>query len=337
MTTGDRYGSVLAWAKRHRVAIRSFRGLLAGTIVLLSAGLLWQQMREISPAQLRFAWSATPYSAIAISVFATALSFACLSAYERLATQWIVPGRIPARVAWGIGAAAHSISNTIGFHAVTAGAVRFRSYRAFGLGLRELVRVLAVVAGCTALGVASILALALLWLQASNGGLMLVLALLALLALLFRYSARQARLNDAATPGAIILAHGGRLCLIGAAEMAGAIGALYVLLPSGATPEPAWFALVYVGAMLLGIASHAPGGIGVFEAGILSGAPEENRAQVLVALLAYRLIYNLLPFALATVLLIAFSAPRRSPGQSVGGRVGAHQALLAEVQPGEPN
>ena len=89
---------------------------------------------------------------------------------------------------------------------------------------------------------------------------------------------------------------------IGALEMAAAIGALYVLMPDISMSFPA-FAVVYTGAVLLGIISHAPGGLGVFEATMLAIFHEQGRAEVMAGLLLYRVIYNFCPFLLATLAL----------------------------------
>jgi uncharacterized membrane protein YbhN (UPF0104 family) len=98
---------------------------------------------------------------------------------------------------------------------------------------------------------------------------------------------------------------------IGAVEMAAAIGALYLLMPPDMTLPFADFSALYISAVLLGIASHTPGGIGVFEATMLSLTGTHDKAAILAALLLYRLVYNLLPFALALCALgwseLAFS------------------------------
>jgi uncharacterized membrane protein YbhN (UPF0104 family) len=94
--------------------------------------------------------------------------------------------------------------------------------------------------------------------------------------------------------------------------MACAVAALWVLVPAGALPAGPWFALLFVSAMLLGIASHSPGGLGVFEATILSAAAPPSRAEVFAALLAYRALYNLLPCALALLAIgIGWARGRR--------------------------
>jgi phosphatidylglycerol lysyltransferase len=83
------------------------------------------------------------------------------------------------------------------------------------------------------------------------------------------------------------------------ADIAIAAAALWVLLPPTAIDFPGFVAL-YAAAVGLGVLSHAPGGIGVFDAALLfavgASAP---LSAVAAALLAYRVIYFGVPFALA--------------------------------------
>ena len=53
---------------------------------------------------------------------------------------------------------------------------------------------------------------------------------------------------------------------------------------------------MFIVATLLGFASHAPAGIGVFDATILIGLGGDNKEPLIAALLMFRLLYHLLPF-----------------------------------------
>ena len=53
---------------------------------------------------------------------------------------------------------------------------------------------------------------------------------------------------------------------------------------------------VFIVATLLGFASHAPAGIGVFDATILIGLGGEDKDPLIAGLLMFRLLYHLLPF-----------------------------------------
>jgi len=60
----------------------------------------------------------------------------------------------------------------------------------------------------------------------------------------------------------------------------------------------------------IGLASHVPGGLGVFEGAMVLMLPELPRDALLAAMLAYRLIYYLGPLCLATVLFAVTSVRR---------------------------
>jgi uncharacterized membrane protein YbhN (UPF0104 family) len=90
--------------------------------------------------------------------------------------------------------------------------------------------------------------------------------------------------------------------LVGLLDLTAAAVAMYVLLPAGV--EIGFFRMiaVFIAATLLGFASHAPAGLGVFDATILIGLGEENREQLLAALLMFRVLYHLVPLSIALLL-----------------------------------
>jgi phosphatidylglycerol lysyltransferase len=93
---------------------------------------------------------------------------------------------------------------------------------------------------------------------------------------------------------------------ISALDLLASAATLWLLLPPGAV-EPAPFMAWYSIALVLGILSHVPGGLGVFEAVILLACGDRVPVeQILSALVLYRVIYYLLPLVLAAVLLAAY-------------------------------
>ncbi len=83
-----------------------------------------------------------------------------------------------------------------------------------------------------------------------------------------------------------------------------AAGVLYILLEP--TPSFAFwdFLTVFLLAQISGLLSQVPGGLGVFESVVVMGLASVLPAySVLASLLAYRLIYYLIPLAVAVVLL----------------------------------
>ena len=96
--------------------------------------------------------------------------------------------------------------------------------------------------------------------------------------------------------------------------LAGAV--LYVLLPPSALSFVAFLGLFFV-AILLGMASHVPGGVGVFEGlMVLLLKPYLSSGQLLPALVVFRGVYYLMPLSVA---LIGARRRRRASATRPGG------------------
>lgn len=299
---------------RARRWLRGLSWLASALLLALAAWLLHRYLGAMRWDEVARALTKLPRKHVTGAVGATAISFAMLATFDVLAARRVAPGRVSAGLAAFAGFAAHGLSNTLGFHAFTGGAVRYRIYANAGLGAGDLARVvglasLGVGLGYAVLGAAGLLmepAIAAGWGRIAGGAIVLLLACMVL------WLARPRRLRvgrwTIGLPGS-----GTALLqmLVGGVEMSAAIGAMYLLLPPEIAPALADFVPVYLAALLAGIASHAPGGLGVFEAILLGAFPAHARADVLAGLLCYRLVYNLLPFGVAALALGVFETRRR--------------------------
>jgi uncharacterized membrane protein YbhN (UPF0104 family) len=63
---------------------------------------------------------------------------------------------------------------------------------------------------------------------------------------------------------------------------------------------------------MLGFISHAPGGLGILETGILFGLGALARPDALAALIVYRVIYFFVPFVVASLVLGYVELRRRT-------------------------
>jgi glycosyltransferase 2 family protein len=61
--------------------------------------------------------------------------------------------------------------------------------------------------------------------------------------------------------------------------------------------------VIFVTATLLGFASAAPGGLGVFDAAMFVALWQYDRENLLAGLLLFRLLYYVVPFAIALTIL----------------------------------
>jgi uncharacterized membrane protein YbhN (UPF0104 family) len=295
---------------------------VAIAILLLgaSAWFLHNQFPEISFTAVHAAIGAQPMWAIWTTVACTTISFAGLASYDALAAWLVARGRVSLWLSAFAGATSNAVSNTLGFHLVTGGAVRLRLYRTAGLSIADIAGITSLAAASVGLGFAAMLAVALLieppgtsplpWLDPRLAG-GIILLLLGLLLLWLAAGKRSVTIGSfyADLPSGRLAA---AQMVLGAAEMCAVITGLYILLPADLVPPFGMFAAVFIIAVVLGIGSNLPGGIGVFEATIIAIIGGAGRSDVLAALLLYRLLYNILPFVLAVLALSWFEWSSRS-------------------------
>jgi len=298
----------LTWGRR-------LSGLLAVGVIGLAVALLHRYLHAMRWHDFALAWQALSARAIVASVAATCVSFGMLAAFEMQAARLGAGHRISLRRAAFAGVVANAIGNMLGFHAITASAVRYRIYGAAGLGVGDTARIVGIAGLGVGLGFVVVITGALVWqptIVAGWGrwpGLGLLLALAAWLVWLGR-SARTLRVAGWSLRFPDARAAASQM-LIGAVEMCGAIAALHVLLPASVAPPFVDFLPVYVAAVLAGLLSHAPGGLGVFESILLAAFPQAQRPEVLAAILCYRLTYTIGPFVLGSLAFGAFEGRLR--------------------------
>src|SRR5262249_43596090 len=90
---------------------------------------------------------------------------------------------------------------------------------------------------------------------------------------------------------------------IGVMDLSLGASAMYTLLPASPAVDFTILLVVFVTATLLGFLSHAPGSLGVVEAAMLVGLSQFPKEELLASLLIFRLLYFVLPFVLAVLLL----------------------------------
>ncbi|MBN8965001.1 MAG: UPF0104 family protein, partial [Rhizobiales bacterium] len=91
--------------------------------------------------------------------------------------------------------------------------------------------------------------------------------------------------------------------VIGIVDLSCCALAMYVLVPNEPHMEFVDVAVIFITATMLGFASHSPGGLGVFDAAMLIALWEYDAEELLAGLLIFRLLYYIVPFTLALVVL----------------------------------
>ena len=301
-------------------------GRLIGTIASvglfgLSLFVLARVAANLNPADLRAAIQDTSNAQIFGAAALTALSYLALTGYDAMAVRQLRV-KVPYRTTSLGSFTSYAISFTLGFPLITGGTVRYWIYSRVGLSAAKVAS-LTVIAGFTFwVGMAVVVAVSLVFASQAISrldllapwinqviGLGIVVAILAYLVWVSR-GRRRVRLQGFKLDLPGPLATLGQMAL-GITDVCAAAGVLYVLLPAGHGLDFIAFLGLYVFACMLGIASHAPGGIGVFEATMLRFIPGASGEAVLAALLLFRVIYYLVPFVLALALLGASESMRR--------------------------
>lgn len=278
------------------------------------------ELRAVTLPALSSAVFSTPVTHLVAAIALTALNYLALTGYDQLAFSYI-GRRLPrARVA-AASFLAYAISNNVGFAMLSGASVRYRFYTRWGLAGDELSRI--VFSNSVAF-----------WLGLSGlGGLSLLMSpLLDRPELPARAALTPVAVLLLTVPPAYLLATAVRRrplriwrfvlplpapriavgqIIVSAADwmLAGAV--LYTLLP--ATGLSYWtFLGAYLVAVLLGVVSHVPGGIGVFEGlMVLLLKPFISSGELLPSLIVFRAVYYLLPLVVALVGLIADEAWQR--------------------------
>jgi phosphatidylglycerol lysyltransferase len=245
----------------------------------------------------------------------TAASYWLLTTYELLAFVYLKRAMPYTRILF-TSFIAYSFGHTLGFAAFTGAAIRFRLYASAGIGAIDVAIVTAFCSLSLGIGLATVSG-ASLFLAPGHAATILrlhhnwsILVGLVLLAAVLGYAmwtclARRAleiRGWSLHAPGPFV---GLTQILLSVLDLSLSTAVLWSLLPAGSHVSFISFLGVYAAAVIAGIISHVPGGVGVFEAVILFTLPGIPPDALLGSLLAYRAVYYLVPLIFGSLLFAA--------------------------------
>ena len=283
-------------------------------IFIWSLNIIARELKNYSPAELAQAFDNVRISTTMLAIAAATASYIALSFNDRFCMSMIGKRLLLGRTIRA-SLATNALAKTLGFSWAIAATARSKLYRKWGLTTGEIGALSMTTGTMVLLGAISVAALGLLlgapeiarhgkfaasiwWLMA---------AISSIPALAWYLFALKGPVDFKWGQAAVFRPTGARALAHLAVAMFDKIGAglaLYILLPDhGGWSLPAFLA-VFTLAGLLGALSGAPGGLGVFEATILAMAPNsQNIPGAAVALVFYRLIYNVVPLFGATIIL----------------------------------
>lgn len=306
--------SVVNWLRR-RVEWRRVSIAFSLMLIAIACLILFRAFGDLDLAKVEAAAQAISVQRVLLALGLVAASFVTLAFYDFFALRTIGHQHIPLHVAAIAGLLSYSIGHGIGAIPITSGFVRYRVYFAWGLRLVDVAKIGFVTGLMFWLGNIALLGISLAyapeiatqidylpaWVNrfAAIGALAAILCYLVWLALRPRRVGRNHWQITLPNPKVTLVQIG-----MGVLDLSLAAMALYVLLP--ATPSVPFVTVLvtFVVASLLGFISHAPSGLGVFDAAVLVGLARVEPAELLASLLIFRLLYSVLPLCLASLLLI---------------------------------
>lgn len=295
-----------AKAKRILKKLISYSGIF---FFILAAGMLWWQLHEYSFSDIVHALLDIPPINLIAACFACLLAYLALSMYDYLALNYVGEH---GKVSWWkwmlAGMLGFAVSNNAGNAVVSGGAVRYRLYTRWRIRGGDIVKMLTISGFTYFLGAAAIVAVCYFFIPtdifdrsvgtAMGLNTLFIVCAAALIAyfamtLLFHgKSIRIGKLKFQIPSPQMALAQ----TSLGATDSILAGLVLYFCMRPFVHIPFGTFVGLFAVAQTTGVFSQVPGGIGVFESIFLIALPDTvDKADIFGALLAYRIIYYVLP------------------------------------------
>ena len=306
-------------ARAHAAALRRFgwRGVgfvFCISLVVGAAVILYRRLHDVRMEEVFLALLAAPITHVASAAFCVAAAYGTLALYDCFALHTLGHRQVSLRIAALAGFTSYAIGHNVGAATLAGGVIRYRVYSAVGLDAKEVAKV-CFIAGLTFwLGNAFVLGIA-AWIEpvALSGVVLLPPAAIRLLAaatlaVLAAYVAWVWRLpRCAGIHGFRVRLPDGPLTIVqvalGTVDLLCCATSLYLLLPQAPPIEFVAVLVVFVAALLAGFASHVPAGLGPLDAIIVLGFPMFDGSALIASLLLFRLVYYLVPLALAVAIV----------------------------------
>lgn len=293
-----------AKTKRLVKKIISYSGIF---FFILAAGMLWWQLRDYSLLDIAHAILDIPFINLVAACIACLLGYLALSLYDYLALNYV-----GGHVSWWkwmlAGMLGFAISNNAGNAMVSGGAIRYRLYTRWRIRGGDILKMLTLSGITYFLGAAAIVVIGYFLIPradlSESAGLTMglgwlfgicVTLLLVYFASTFIFNKKHIQIGQIKfqipTPKTAFFQ-----LILGISDSILASLVLYFCLTPFVQIPFGTFIGLFVIAQATGIFSQVPGGIGVFESIFLAALPDTiDKANIFGALLAYRIIYYVLP------------------------------------------
>ena len=289
--------------------------------VVLSLWLLFRELRGMSLGDVESAFAAISAGRWVLAVLSTLLAYA--------GARLVRPHRscihLGFKLSWSFISAVsfttYALSHNIGMSMFSGAMVRYRAYSTKGLTITDVGILVAFCSFTFALGTVLLGGFVLLYepeiidrlfnvapiLARVAGGLMLAVVGLYVIGAALHLRPLAIGTFKLVYPSLPIV---GRQLLAGPLELMGAAGIIWCALPAETNPGFLIVLGVFLASFSAALLSHAPGGLGVLELVFVNALPQVPKADVVAALLVFRLLYLIIPLILGIVAVVVFERSR---------------------------
>ncbi|MFA7415596.1 MAG: lysylphosphatidylglycerol synthase domain-containing protein [Rhizobium sp.] len=306
-----------------------FWPVVGAVTIAVSAWLLYKELRGLSLDDLHDSLAQIPAHDWVLAGLCSLVAYAALAGYDRIALM-----HLDRRVNWLFitlaSFTAYALSHNVGASVISGGMVRYRAYSSKGLDAREIGGLIALCSFTFLLGTLLLTGVILvlepditerfgdllpMGASAATGYVILVVVGLYAIASLLRLRPLRIRSFQMSYPAPrVVLSQ----LVIGPMELIGAAGIIYFALPEIGNPGFVVVLGIFLVSFSAALISHAPGGLGVLELVFVMGLPDVPQADVIAALLVFRLFYLLIPLAIALLVIPVFERTQFRAGQDPG-------------------
>lgn len=285
--------------------------------ICFSVWLLYKELRHLSLDDVWDSLAAIGTHDWIMSGLCTLVAYAALAGYDRIALQ-----HLKRKVGWLFitltSFTTYALSHNVGASVFSGAVVRYRAYTSKGLSASEVGILVALCSFTFAIGTIMLIGLILVYepniterfvdilpVEASTTTGILLLAIVALYVIGSLLRLRPLKIGSFTLfyPAPKLVA---QQLVIGPIELIGAAGIIYYALPDVGNPGFMVILGIFLISFSAALISHAPGGLGVLELVFVMGLPEMNPADVIAALLVFRLFYLIIPFVIGLFIILFF-------------------------------
>jgi glycosyltransferase 2 family protein len=300
---------------------------IIGLIAVVASGfLLFDELKGLSAADIWGSLRDIPLTNWALCIGSTIVAYGALAWYDRIALL-----HLGHKLGWMfislVSFTTYALSHNIGASVFSGAMVRYRAYSTKGLSAAEVGVLVAFCSFTFALGTLFLLGLVLVgepdiierlkgispYLDFSPliariiGFGLLGFVALYLLGAISGFKPLVLRGFRLEYPRKSIAL---RQIFIAPIELLGAAGIIYFALPDAGNPGYFIVLGVFLASFSAALLSHAPGGLGVLEFVFVAAMPEMNKADVIAALIVFRLLYLIIPLIFSLIVVVIFEQSR---------------------------